>query len=162
MVWILLISLGSSITTFNAGLLSVSRFFYATAREHALPPVFSRISMRYMTPWVSIIAVFVVGYAFSLAILYTGRYLVLVDMAAAAECIIYALSAAALVVLRKKMADTPRSFKVPFGLVIPVFTVLIFSVLAVMVIATDPVMAAWMAGRTGDYRAICSICGAQD
>ncbi len=145
LVWILLVSLACSFGTFNAGLLSVSRFFYATAREHALPPVFSRISMRFMTPWVAIIAVFVVGYASSIAILYTGRYLVVVDMAAASECVIYVLSAAALVVLRKKMADAPRAFKVPFGPLIPVFTILIFTLLAVMIIVTDPAIGYWMA-----------------
>jgi amino acid transporter len=144
LVWILLVSLACSFGTFNAGLLSVSRFFYATAREHALPPVFSRISMRFMTPWVAIIAVFVVGYASSIAILYTGRYLVVVDMAAASECVIYVLSAAALVVLRKKMADAPRAFKVPFGPLIPVFTILIFTLLAVMIIVTDPAIGYWM------------------
>jgi amino acid transporter len=145
LVWIVLISLAASITTFNAGLLSVSRFFYAAAREHALPPIFSRISLRYMTPWVAILAVFAFAYTVSMAILYTGRYLLLVNMAAAAECIIYVLCAAAVLVLRKKMADTPRAFKVPWGSTIPVLTILIFSVLAVIVIATDYVMAIWMA-----------------
>ncbi len=145
LVWIVLVCLACSFGTFNAGLLSVSRFFYATAREHALPPVFSRISMKYMTPWVASIAVFVVGYVSSLAILYTRRYLVVMDMGAATECVIYVLSAAALVVLRKKMADAPRAFKVPFGWVIPVFTVLIFALLAVATIATDPAIGIWMA-----------------
>jgi amino acid transporter len=144
LVWIVLVSLACSFGTFNAGLLSVSRFFYATAREHALPPVFSRISMRFMTPWVAVIAVFAVGYASSLAILYTGRYLIVVDMAAASESVIYALSAAALIVLRKKMADAPRAFKVPFGPLIPVVTILIFTLLAVMTIVTDPAIGYWM------------------
>ncbi len=144
LVWILFVCLACSFGTFNAGLLSISRFFYATAREHALPPVFSRISMRFMTPWVAVIAVFVVGYASSLVVLFTGRYLALVDMAAAIQCIIYALSAAAVIVLRKKMADAPRAFKVPFGPLIPVFTILIFTLLAVMTIVTDPAIGYWM------------------
>ena len=125
--------------------MSVSRFFYATAREHALPPVFSRISMRYMTPWVACIGVFVVGYASSLVILYTRSYLTVIDMMAATECVIYVLSAAALVVLRKKLADTPRPFKVPFGSVIPVVAILVFAFLAVATIATDPAIGVWMA-----------------
>ena len=145
LVWILLVSLACSFGTFNAGLLSVSRFFYATAREHALPPVFSRISMRFMTPWVAVIAVFAIGYISSLLILYTGRYLVVVDMAAVSECVIFALSAAALIVLRKKMADAPRAFKVPFGPLIPALTILIFTLLAVMTVITDPAIGYWMA-----------------
>jgi amino acid transporter len=144
LVWIVLVCLSCSFGTFNAGLLSISRFFYATAREHALPPVFNRISMRFMTPWVAIIAVFVVGYASSLAILYTGRYLIVVDMTAASVCIIYVLSAAALIVLRKKMPDAPRTFKAPFGLVVPVSTMIVFTLLAVMTVATDPAIGGWM------------------
>jgi amino acid transporter len=145
LVWILLVSVSCSFGTFNAGMLGASRFFYATAREHALPPVFSRISMKYMTPWVATIAVFVVGYASSLAILYTHQYLVVMNMGAATECLIYVLSAAALMVLRKKMADAPRAFKIPFGPVIPVFTILIFMFLAVVTIATSPAVGIWMA-----------------
>lgn len=146
LVWILLVCLSCSFGTFNAGLLTVSRFFYATAREHVLPRFFSRISTRFMTPWAAIVSVFVVGYAFSLYILYTGKYLVLVDMAAATESLIYVLSAAAVLALRKKMADAARSFQVPFGPVIPVLTMLVFAVLAVMAVATDPAMAFWVLG----------------
>lgn len=145
LVWIVLVCLSCSFGTFNAGLLGSSRFFYATAREHALPPVFSRISMRYMTPWVASIAVFVIGYASSLAILYTRNFLPVMNMGAVTECVIYVLSAAALLVLRKKMADAPRGFKVPFGWVIPVVAMLIFTFLAVAIIITDPAIGCWMA-----------------
>ena len=145
LVWIVLVCLSCSFGTFNAGLLGSSRFFYATAREHALPPVFSRISMRYMTPWVASIAVFVIGYASSLAILYTHNFLPVMNMGAVTECVIYVLSAAAVLVLRKKMADAPRAFKVPFGWVIPVFAMLIFTFLAVAIIATGPSIGYWMA-----------------
>lgn len=146
LVWIVLVSLSCSFGTFNAGLLSVSRFFYATAREHALPPVFSRISMRFMTPWAAILAVFAVGYVSSLVILYTRRYLIVVDMTAAVVCIIYVLSAAAMIVLRKKMPDAPRVFRVPLGPVIPVFTMVVFAVLALMTIFTDPAIGYWIGG----------------
>ncbi|KJS00489.1 MAG: amino acid transporter [Peptococcaceae bacterium BRH_c4a] len=142
--WIVVISLASSITTFNAGLISVSRFFYATAREHALPAVFSKISMRYMTPWVSILAVFAVGLTLSVIILFTGKYLVLVNMAAAAECLVYALTGVAVLVLRKKI-NRERKFIIPWGPVIPLLTTVVFTLLMLGVFATDPYMALWMA-----------------
>ncbi|MFZ5642016.1 MAG: APC family permease [Bacillota bacterium] len=142
-VLIVIISLAASITTFNAGLLSVSRFFYAAAREHALPAVFTRIS-RYLTPWVAIVAVFMVGLTLSVIILFTGRYLLLVNMAAAAECIVYSLAGVSVIVLRKKMADRERNFKMPMGPAIPVITTVVFAFLAVGVITTDPIMAVWM------------------
>ncbi|MFZ5632616.1 MAG: APC family permease [Bacillota bacterium] len=144
-VWAVVISLAASITTFNAGLLSVSRFFYATAREHALPAVFSKISMRYLTPWVSILAVFVVGFTLSVIILFSGRYLVLVNMAAAAECVVYALAGVSVLVLRKKMKDRERHFHIPWGPVIPVFTTVVFAPLAVGVFVNDPFAAVCMA-----------------
>jgi len=55
--------LAASMKTFNAGIISVSRFMYASAREHVLPAVFSKISMRYFTPWVSIITLFFYRFA---------------------------------------------------------------------------------------------------
>lgn len=145
LVWIVLVCLSCSFGTFNAGLLGSSRFFYATAREHALPPVFSRISMRYMTPWVASIAVFVIGYGSSLAILYSHNFLPIMNMGAVTECVIYVLSAAAVLVLRKKMADAPRAFKVPFGWVIPAAAILIFTFLGAAIIATAPAIGWWMA-----------------
>ena len=142
--WIVVISLAASITTFNAGLISVSRFFYATAREHALPAIFSKISIRYLTPWVSILAVFAVGLTLSVIILFTGNYLLLVNMAAAAECLVYALAGVAVLVLRKKI-NRERKFIIPWGPVIPVLTTVVFTLLMLGVFATDPYMALWMA-----------------
>ncbi|MFZ5648052.1 MAG: APC family permease [Bacillota bacterium] len=143
--WIVIISLAASITTFNAGLISVSRFFYAAAREHALPAVFTKINMRWLTPWVSILAVFAVGLTLSVIVLFTGKYLVLVNMAAAAECLVYSLAGISVLVLRKKMQDKKRGFTIPFGPVIPIITTVVFAFLLVGVFSTDPLMALWMA-----------------
>ncbi len=136
-----IISLGASITTFNAGLLSVSRFFYATAREKALPPVFSKISIRYLTPWVSILSVFVVGLTLSLTVLFTGRYLILVNMAAATESIVYALAGISVLVLRGKINKPEGSFTVPGGSIVPILTTLIFTLLAIGVFYSEPMAA---------------------
>ncbi|MHB8158632.1 MAG: APC family permease, partial [Desulfocucumaceae bacterium] len=145
-VWAVVISLAASITTFNAGLISVSRFFYATAREHALPAVFSKVSTRYMTPWVSILAVFVVGLTLSVIILLTGKYMVLVNMAAAAECIVYSLAGISVIILRKKMKDRERTFKIPWGPIIPAVVTAVFALLTVGVFIKDIYAAVWMAG----------------
>ncbi len=143
--WIVVISLAASITTFNAGLISVSRFFYATAREHALPAVFSRVSPRYLTPWVSILAVFAVGLALSIIIMLTGKYLVLVNMAAAAESMVYAMAGVSVLILRKKLKDRERKFTIPWGSVVPVLTTAVFSLLAVGVFMEDPYAALFIA-----------------
>lgn len=137
LVWTLALSLAASITTFNAGMLSVSRFVYATARERALPAVFSRISMRYLTPWVAILAVLAVGLGISMVVLLTGRYLVLVNLAAAMESLVYVLAGLAVLSLRRKEPSAPRPYRTPGGALIPLFTSLIFAVLVLAVLATD-------------------------
>lgn len=133
--WMVVLALASSVTTFNAGLISVSRFFYAAAREHVLPPVFSRLSTRYFTPWVAIITLFFIGFGIAVAVLLTGRYLVLVNVAAAMESIVYVMAGLAVVVLRRKMSGFNTSFRAPGGLLIPAVTVLTFTLLTVAIFA---------------------------
>ncbi|MEW6273976.1 MAG: APC family permease [Bacillota bacterium] len=137
LAWVVILSLAASITTFNAGLLSVSRFVYATAREHALPAVFSRISMRYYTPWVAILTVFVVGLGISITVLLTRKYLVLVNMAAAMESIVYVLAGLAVFSLRKKNPAAKRPYAAPGGPLVPLLTAVIFAVLVSAVFVTD-------------------------
>ncbi|MHB1127231.1 MAG: APC family permease [Bacillota bacterium] len=135
--WVLLISLSASVTTFNAGLLSVSRFFYATAREHAFPSIFSRLSNRYFTPWFSIISLGLLGLTVSAIIFITGSFLTLVNVGAAIESLVYMLAGLATYRLRKKVADTERPFKVPGGSVIPLATMIIFAFLTLAVLSQD-------------------------
>lgn len=139
-VWMVVLTLAASITTFNAGLISVSRFMYASAREHILPPVFSKVSMRYFTPWVAILTLFVIGIIISTVVLLTQRYLVLVNMAAAMESIIYALAGLAIIMLRKKMPDAKRPYRVPGGYIIPGISVIVFSMLALAIFFTFPMV----------------------
>jgi amino acid transporter len=136
--WMTAVSLAATLTTFNAGLLSVSRFMYATAREHALPQIFSKISMRYFTPWVSILTLFLIGLVVSGVILLTHRYLVLVHLAAAMESIVYVMAGLAVISLRRRMPEQERPYRIPFGNLVPVLTILVFAVLALTVLVTSP------------------------
>jgi len=136
-VWILIISLAATITTFNAGIVSVSRFMYASARENVLPKIFARISMRYFTPWVSILILFGIGVILSAAIFITERYMVLVNMAAAMESIVYTLAGLAVIFLRRKEPDANRPYQIRGGIMVPVFTAVVFGGLAVAVLTTE-------------------------
>jgi len=144
-IWMVAVSLGASITTFNAGLISVSRFVYASAREHVLPPVFSRLSMRFFTPWVAVLTVFVIGLVVSVLVFITRRYLVLVNLAAAMESLVYALAGLAVIMLRRKYPDAPCSYRIKGGIFIPALTVLVFAVLAVSVVLDSPPVGAYLA-----------------
>jgi len=136
--WMVALSLAASVTTFNAGMISVSRFMYASAREHVIPAVFSRVSMRFFTPWVSIVTLFFVALTVAGVTLLTHRYMVLVKLAAAMESIVYVLAGLAVISLRRKMPDQPRPYRIKGGIVIPALTVTVFALLAVAVLADDP------------------------
>ncbi len=136
--WMIAVSLAATITTFNAGLISVSRFMYASAREHVLPAVFSKLNMKYFTPWVSILTLLAIGLTVSGIILTTHRYLTLVKMAAAMESIVYTMAGLAVISLRRRMPGRSRPYLIKGGNFIPAITMLVFAVLAAAVMAEDP------------------------
>ncbi len=133
----IVIILATSLKTFNAGIISVSRFMYASAREHVLPAVFSKVSMRYFTPWVAIITLFFIGLLAAALTLLTKNYLVLVGLAAAMESIVYTLAGLAVIRLRRRMPEQERPYLIKGGYFIPLLTALVFALLAVAVLATD-------------------------
>uniref|UniRef100_A0A7C2EJ59 APC family permease n=1 Tax=Ammonifex degensii TaxID=42838 RepID=A0A7C2EJ59_9THEO len=133
----LTISLAASVTTFNAGLLSVSRFIYASAREAVLPHFFSRLSSRYFTPYIAIIAVFLFGVAVTVGILLTERYKVLVLMAATMEAVVYSLVGVAVVVLRCRQPEADRPYRAGRGWLVPVLSAIVFAGLALAVLVEN-------------------------
>ncbi|ACV64340.1 amino acid permease-associated region [Desulfofarcimen acetoxidans DSM 771] len=143
-VWMTILSLVASITTFNAGLISVSRFMYASAREHVLPQVFARVSARFFTPWAAICFLFVASFVISATVVLTGRYMVLINMAAAMESIVYALVGLAVIRLRSKEPELSRCYRVKGGKLVPAACFLIFSVLAVAVLSTNLLIAVYL------------------
>ncbi len=135
--FMIVVILATSLKTFNAGMISVSRFMYASAREHVLPAVFSKVSMRFFTPWVAIITLFFIGLLAAALTLLTNRYLVLVGLAAAMESIVYTLAGLAVIRLRRKMPEQERPYLIKGGYFVPLLTALVFTLLAVAVLATD-------------------------
>jgi amino acid transporter len=135
-----LITLAASFGLFNAGVLTSSRFVYATAREHALPKGFSRLS-KYMTPWVSILVVATICLLSSGLIILTGHYQTFVDVGAAVESTVYALAGLAVFRLRRKMGDAKRPFTVPGGSLVTLVTFAVFSLLTLAVLSQDVIAA---------------------
>ena len=135
--WMTVIILATTLKTFNAGLISVSRFMYASAREHVLPAVFSKVSLRYFTPWVAIVTLFFVGLAAAGITLYTQRYQVLVTLAAGMESIVYTMAGLAVISLRRRMPEENRPYIIKGGSLVPVLTVLVFALLAAAVLLSD-------------------------
>jgi len=120
-------SLLASLTSFNSGVLNFSRFGYAMARANILPRVFSKLHPDYATPWVMILGLTIFSIGLCAFTLFTGQYMFIITMAAALECFIYVVISLCLIRLRKKFPDQERSYRVPFGKLIPVVNIVVFS-----------------------------------
>ena len=119
-------SLFMSLTTFNAGLIGVSRFIYGMARDQVLPGALAAVSAKFHTPYRAVFAVYAIALFVSGMVYFTHRYLLLVNLAAATESFIYALAAASVIALRLRDAERHRPFRMPGGLPLPALTVLVF------------------------------------
>ena len=138
-------SLCMSLTTFNAGLMSVSRFVYGMARESVLPKQLASISARFSTPDKAVFAIYVVALVISGAVYWTQKFVLLVNLAAGTESIIYAIAALCIIVLRIKDPQRTRPFRMSGGLLLPSITAAIFALLGVGVFA-QPTFEYWGAG----------------
>ena len=92
-------------------MLGQSRVFFAMSRDHLLPPVFSRVSPRFKTPYRTTIAT---GIA-------VARLAFFVDLETLAELVnigtLFAFIVVALgvVVLRRTRPDLERAYRTPLG-----------------------------------------------
>ena len=130
MMLMMVMSLVASITCFNAGLLTASRFLYALARDHAAPKFLAKIHEKYMTPHFAIWFLFGVCACLSIIVSYSGVVKPFIYMGAFAECLIYVAMALSLIKLRKTHPDQLRPFRVK-TLVVPVFVAIFFFILGV-------------------------------
>lgn len=144
--WCMIVtSLFMSLTTFNAGLMGVSRFIYGMARDGVLPKGLANISERFRTPDRAVLLVYVIALIVSALVYWTQRFVLLVNMAAATESLIYAAAAASVVALRRKDADRERPFRMWGSVWLPGLTAALFVVLGVGVFA-QPGLECWGAG----------------
>ncbi|HLO01551.1 MAG TPA: APC family permease [Symbiobacteriaceae bacterium] len=122
----------ASATSFNAGLLTASRFLYALGRDGAAPPVVARLHERWATPWVAILLLYALCAGMAILLFWTGGLSVIIYLGAAVECLIFCAMAAALLRLRRTMATAVRPFRAPGGALIPVAVIGIYGVLLLL------------------------------
>ena len=134
-------SLFMSLTTFNAGLIGVSRFLYGMARDQVLPKQLARVSQKFSTPDAAVLTVYVTALIVSAIVYFTRRYVLLVNLAAATESLIYAAAACALIALRLKDRERARPFRMAGGLFLPALTALLFVGIGVGVFAQSGIEA---------------------
>jgi APA family basic amino acid/polyamine antiporter len=107
----------SSILVFQLG---QSRVWFAMSRDRLLPTFFSKVSPKYRTPaiatWVAGIVVAIPAGLFDIG--------TLTDLSNIGTLFAFALVSIGVIILRYKDPDRHRSFRVPFGPVIPILSVI--------------------------------------
>ncbi len=138
-------SLCMSLTTFNAGLMGVSRFLYGMARDQVLPRGLASLSPRFSTPDRAVVAVYVIALAVSALVYWSQRFVLLVNLAAATEAFIYAGGALSVIALRRRDPQRARPFRMRGGLALPALTAVLFALVGVGVFV-QPGVEYWGAG----------------
>lgn len=133
-----LLSVTASVTSFNAGLLTASRFMYALSRDRALPRFLSLIHPRYATPWAAVLTLFGLALAVSWAVYLSGMYKIFIFLGAAVECMIFVVMSLSVIALRRRDPGKPRPFRVPLGVTIPVAVAVVYGILFFIVFLPDP------------------------
>jgi amino acid transporter len=121
-----------SVMTFNGGFATASRFLYAAAREDTLLPLFARISIMRAVPYIAVISLSASSAAIAIVIFLTGQFQVLILVGAVLEALIYTVAGLCVLRLRRKQPDAQRAFRIWGGWTIPVLTILVFGVLAIL------------------------------
>jgi basic amino acid/polyamine antiporter, APA family len=97
------------------------RILYAMGEEGQFPAALARVHARYRTPHVAVIVFAIAAWAVALY----GNFAVLVTVSAIARLLFSATTCLAVPVLRHKMPQASRKFKLPFGPLIPVLAAII-------------------------------------
>lgn len=132
-----LVSVAAMISIFaalNGSILSGSRVPYAMARDGYFFRRFSAVHERHAAPGFSILALS----AWSSVLVLSGRYDQLVTLVIFPSWILYGMSAAAVLVLRRKMPAAPRPYKALGYPVIPVVFVGVAGFLTLQTLVNSP------------------------
>jgi APA family basic amino acid/polyamine antiporter len=118
----------------NGSILTGSRVPYAAARDGLLFHPLGRVHPRFHTPGVSIIALS----AWSALLVLSGRYEQLYTYVIFASWILYGMTTAAVIVLRKKRPDLPRPYRTLGYPWVPILFVLVATVLVLSTVKDSP------------------------
>ena len=131
------VSIAAMISIFaalNGSILSGSRVPYAMARDHRFFSAAARVHPQYCTPSVSILALSV----WSAVVVLSGRYEQLFTYVIFASWILYGMTAAAVIVLRRKRPDLPRPYRTLAYPVLPVLFVVAAILLVLSTLLDSP------------------------
>jgi amino acid transporter len=123
----------ASMTSFNAGILTTSRFLYAMSRDKTMPRYLSRIHMEYFTPYAAILTLCAVAMISSILLTLLGGFDSFTYAVAGSEMMMYIMAALSVMKLRNKLKNHERPIRMPWYPLTAVFTAILFGLLFVMV-----------------------------
>jgi basic amino acid/polyamine antiporter, APA family len=132
-----MVSIAAMISIFaaiNGSILSGSRVPYAMAKEGYFFAAFARVNSRFRTPAP---AIMLLGIWSSLVLL-SGQYRELYTLVIFPSWILYGMTAASVIVLRRKRPDMPRPYRVPGYPVVPVLFVFVALALLYSTLRSSP------------------------
>jgi APA family basic amino acid/polyamine antiporter len=131
------VSIAAMISIFaalNGSILTGARVPYAMARDRLFFPAVAKVNVSYHTPGVSILALSV----WAALLVLSGRYEQLFTYVIFASWILYGMTTAAVIVLRRKQPGLPRPYKTVGYPVLPVLFVLVAFLLVLSTLFDSP------------------------
>lgn len=107
-----------------------ARYMYIMAEDGCFPKIFSHINPKFRSPDVSVITVGIVGMIFIL----TNSIVIVAAMCAFSQLLAYVIGYISYLMLYKKEPDLERPYKVPAGKFGAVFSIIAYSLLAILAI----------------------------
>jgi len=136
-IFMIIVSVLMSFSTFNAGVLGTSRLVYALGREGTLPRFLGKIHRRYFTPYTSLLFLYAIAVLMVFIITYTRSFSTPLYVAAGFDSFMYAaIGYSALWHVRHKLGST--SFHVRGGSIIYLIATVIFTLLGILLLITTP------------------------
>ena len=136
-IFMIIVSVLMSFSTFNAGVLGTSRLMYALGREGALPRFLGKVHRRYFTPYTSLLFLYAIAVLMVFIITYTRSFSIPLYVAAGFDSFMYAaIGYSALWHVRHKLGST--SFHVRGGSIIYLIATVIFTLLGILLLITTP------------------------
>ncbi len=123
----------STFGTSNGTILVSARVYFAMAQKGMLFSTFGKVNPKYNTPANALFLQAI----WSAALVLSGSFDDLTDMLIFVSWIFYALGAYGVIILRKKMPDVHRPYKVPFYPYIPLIFVIIASLFVILTLYND-------------------------
>lgn len=153
--WIAAAVMLSTFGTANAVILASARVYFSMARQNVFPRLIGNVHPRFHTPAASLL----IQGVWSILLLFSGTFDTLTDTLIFVSWIFYAAGAYGIFVLRKKMPDVARPYKVPGYPFIP-WIFVIFAVIYLLFTVYNDITGYREALRQGKPALINSAFGA--